>query len=104
MAGGAPYGGDHDGGGRPRAAGLAQAVQIRGQVPVVERPAVEPGREPSERAAVGGAGVRGGGQLGAADRSPGAAAVRADALVGSGGGVQGTVHKLHYRASHDPTC
>ena len=59
-----PNGGHHDGGGRLRAAGLAQAVEIRGQGPVVERPAVEPGREPAKGAAVGGAGVRGGGRSG----------------------------------------
>ena len=104
MAGGAPDGGDHDGGGRTRAAGLAQAVEIRSQVPVVERPAVEPGSESTERAAVGGAGVRGGGRLGAADRSPGAAAVRADLFVGSGRGLPFQIHKHHYRASHGQAC
>ena len=104
MAGGAPHSGDHDGGGRLRAAGRAQAVQIRGQVRVVERPAVEPGREPAERAAVGGAGVRGRGQLRAADRNPGAGGVRADPFIGSGRGARFRIHKNHYDASHGPMC
>ena len=42
VAGGAPHGGEHDGGGRRGAARLAQGVEIRGQIPVVERAGGEP--------------------------------------------------------------
>ena len=83
-AGGAPHGGEHDGGGRRGAARRAQAVEIRGQSPVVEGAAGEPSLEPAAGGDVGVAGRRGGGPFVAAGRSPGAG--RVYSFIGSGRG------------------
>ena len=98
VVGGAADGGDHESGGRRRAAGLVQAPEIRGQAPVVERPAVEPGAEPSERAGVGVAGVRGDGLLDESGGGLGAVAVRVDER----GGRPGLHHRCDYGAFQCP--
>ena len=102
VVGGAADGGDHESGGRRRAAGLVQAPEIRGQAPVVERPAVEPGAEPSERAGVGVAGVRGDGLLDESGGGLGAIAVRVDERGGRRRGGPGLLHRLDYGAFYDP--
>ena len=92
-AGGAPHGGEHDGGGRRGAARLAQAVEIRGESPVVEGAAGEPSLEPAAGGGVGVAGRRVGPFV-AAGRSPGAAAGRVYSFIGSGRGRVLRTHKI----------